>query len=299
MGSISVLSNEPVLIDFPSDYVDSGWEVVGGKAHHTGCNAGYISNTGMNLTVGQYYMVSFFVENRTSGMVRALLGDTLGAEVDSNGQHVQILQATGNGSFRFYSDGNLTVSLLDVSKYTEEDENGVTLAFSEDGNLFATYYSFLPEMMVKFIDGFFAFKNGVLWEQNVNPIRNNFFGTQYKSKIIYYVNLDAENIKTFYNIRLNGNKAWAMTEAYIFPTEGKSEGMRTYLPKKRFENYQGNWFADFLRNVDDPRFTDDLKALFNGAPMQGGVMRITLENDDITEVRLSSVEVSVATQNFT
>lgn len=173
-----------------------------------------------------------------------------------------------------------------------------TLAFDEKENKFITYYTFYPEAMIRFKDEFFAFKNGELWEQDVNEVRNNFFGVQYNSGLSFYVNTNPKDEKNYSTIHLDSNKPWAITEVKIYPTEGKSQGMLSRIKKGNFQKKQSTWYADFLRNMIDPRFTNQDIALFNGAALQGQVMKITMINDDTTEVRLKSVDVRISEQNY-
>lgn len=295
MASISTIVNTPVLIDLPSDYSDSGWRISGGIATHSSCNAG-IMIFNNQLPDGDYN-VTYEVIDYKSGYVFAFTNNSTGLSKTDNGVYTEQLTVSGD-KIRFYSDGALSLRRLTIEPVNQE-ENSLTIAFNEKLNKWVTYYSYVPEVMIKFINGFYTAKNGNIWEHNVNELRNNFYGEQYSSEITFFVNINPTTSKQYWSLRLKSNKAWEVTEASIRPTEGKSDGMRSRIKKGNFRNLQGDWFADFLRNMDDPRFTNELDALMRGAQLQGNVLKVTIKNDDSVEVRLLSVDVSVSIKNYT
>lgn len=296
MGTITTLKNAPVIIDLRTDFTDNGWAVINGKAVHSGCNQGLIKNTGIPTIAGEPITVKYLVEGRISGQVYAIAGGTSGDSITTNGAVEDTIIPVDDSGIYFYSDGDLTISLVKVFDRIVE---GTTVAFNENANKWVTYLSYVPENMVKFIDSFFTFTGGTMWEHNVNELRNNFYGQQYSSKITFYCNLDPTEVKSFFSIREKSNKLWEVTDAYIEPREGKSQGQRSRLKKGRFKNMQGDWLADFLKDLNDPRYTTELEALFKGADLQGNVMEITIQNTDTVEVRLLSVDVEVSKQEYT
>jgi hypothetical protein len=72
-----------------------------------------------------------------------------------------------------------------------------------------TSFPFVPDFMTKLNNRFFT-KNGQLYLHNdeTNPIRNNFYGVQYGSKITTVINEANSEDKIFKNIVLEGNKPW-------------------------------------------------------------------------------------------
>lgn len=296
MGQITTYKNTPITIDIQFDVIDNGWTVVGGKAVHHGCNQGNIKNLNIPTIEGKEYTIIYQVENYSSGLVRIKVGGVDGEERTSNGIFTETITALDDTGVLFYSDGNLSVGILKVA---DGVLNGVTFSYNEEARAWVSYYSFIPEYMNKFLDKFITFRDGQLWTHHTNPIRNNYYGQQFTSQVKFYCNLNPTEVKQFFSIREKSNKVWSVTDAYISPSEGKSEGQRTRLKKGRFRNLQGDFFGDFLRNLEDPRFVTELEALMKGSEMQGSVMEITLENTDTTEVRLLSVDVLVAPKSYT
>lgn len=298
MASYVLTQNSTVEIGLLDDYRDNGWTVANNIGTHSSCNAGKMLLKGFNYIVGAPNTFRYVVRDYSSGIVRLSVGAQNGANISSNGDHYETFTPNANDEVAFYSDGNLSVELLEI--YTNTiDETATTLAFDEKSNRWVGYYSFTPEMMGKFKSKFFMFSNGQLWESHTNELRNTFFGESYPSKIVFYVNISPTEIKEFFTMRQKSNKVWSVTEAYIEPQEGKSEGQLTRIKKGNFKNLQGDWFAHFMRNMNDPRFNNELDALIKGGTMQGNVMKITIENNDTVEVRMLSIDVEVAPHNYT
>jgi hypothetical protein len=303
MGKIIILEGQKGLYDPSIEYTDTGWEIDGQYATHYPCNPGTMINDSAGLTVGASYVVTYVVDRFVSGTVRAILGTTNGAAHNSNGTFTETLTCAENTNFGFYSDGFLRVKVLSYYMVPDvEEDNSRTIAFNHDLKCWVGDRSFVPEMMLTFIDKFFAFKNGSLWQQNVNPVRNNFFGQQYSSKITFYVNINPSTVKLFYTMREVANKVWAAPNAkdiVILPYEGKSMGMKSRLKVKKFKYLQGAWFAFFLRNLLDPRFNTELDRLMLGEELRGEVMEITIQNDDTTEAVLFQIDVKTSPSNYT
>lgn len=301
MTNLNITTGSIATLDLSDDTVDSGWEISGEYAIHYPCNAGYIKKR-LVLPIGNSYTLTYVVDNWVSGNINIQVGNTVGASHASNGTFTETLLSTGSGQIQFYSDGFLRLKSLKYYDNGVGTQDGITLSFHEDEKHWGCEYSFGGDMFVRFINKFFSFNNGALWLHNVNPIRNNFYGVQYDSVIKFYVNVNPTTVKDFYCIRVQSNKPWGAIETgsiHILPREGKSQGQSSRLKKGNFKNYQGNFFADFLRDATDPRFNSELGALMGGALLQGQVMEITLTNSDTVEVRLLDIDVTVSSQNYT
>lgn len=296
MANITVLKNTPYPIYLQNDFVDTGWSIQNGIAYHGSCNAGIIRNISIPIEAGESYYIEYEIVDYSSGSVNVIVGATNGESRTENGIFKETIIATDNSNIKFYSNGQLAIKSLKISN---GNTGGITVAFSEKDNRWVTYLSYIPDFMTKFIDDYYTWYNGTLWKHNSNEIRNNFYGTQYNSKITFYANINPTEVKTFYSMRQKSNKVWNMPEAITLPLYGKESGQKTRLSKSRFQNLNGDWFAAFLKDMNDPRFSTELDALFKGADIQGNVLEITIENDDTVEVRLLSIDVEAARQNYT
>ena len=288
--------DEPIDIHLNDDWYDNGWSISEGRATHVSCNEGSISNSTMPTESGETYKVRFTVMNWSSGIVYAILGGVNGPNVSANGTYEQEITAMDSSGLKFWSDGDLTIELIRVSL---GEIPAVTFSFDRNNLSWTSYWSYYPDLMARFLDGYYTWKDGQLWKHNANEVRNNFHGEQYPSIIKFFVNISPTQIKDFYSVRLKSNKVWVATEIRIPPREGKSNGQLSRLKKGRFKRLQGDWFADFMRDMLDPRFINELDALTQGALLQGNWMEITLENNGEGEVRMMSVDVQVGASNYT
>lgn len=305
MGSYIAIKGQTLSINLLDDLRDNGWVISGGKAIHSGCNPGFIELLGSNYTIGVPNEFEYKVVDYTNGYVNVQVGSSVGNNISSNNESVkEVFTPQVNDKVRFYSNGNLAIKVLSISPVLPDGtSNGITLGFYEKDNKWGGNYSYLPETMIRFVNSFFTFKSGELWRHNQNVLRNNFYGEQYTSKIVFYVNLSPDEVKNFFSMRQKSNKVWTASnndDIYIYPSEGKPNGQSSRLKMGRFKRLNnGDWFVDFLRDISDPRFMNEQDALRNGSLLQGNVMRVTLENDSAEEVRLLSVDVIVGTQQYT
>lgn len=301
--SLQIIQGQTGYVNPALSSLDSGWSISGGYATHTSCNSGVIiSLTPLGLVVGKQYTVEYIVDQYINGSVNLVLGSNSGESRTANGDYQETLTCTGNASILFFSDGSLRLSKVKFWDVENGEISGVTISFREDSNTWGSDYSYQPEMMIKFLDDFLAVKNGNLWLHNDNPIRNNFYGVQYSSKVRFYININPTTIKLFYGLRVKSNKVWYSpgdTDILIYATEEKPNGMASRLKKNKFVSLYGDWFADFLRNLLDPRFENSLDALLGGDELRGDLMELNLINDDTVEVILFEVDVEVSKMNYT
>lgn len=298
MGSYTITKNTQLVVNLPEDFSLQGWTVSQGTAIHSGCNSGYI-RLNIDLSSSTNWTFRYNISNLTSGTVNIVVNGVSGIVRSMAGIYEEEFVVNDpNALIQFYATGETSLQILQI--YPEsEAQDGTTFAFNEDNDRWVTYYSYMPEFMAKFINSFFAFDNGRLWEQNVNEVRNNFFGVQYPSVITFYCNLNPTEVKNFYSMRQKSNKVWSVPSIEIPARYGKPNGQKSRLKTGRFRNLQGDWFSDFLRDMEDSRFVTTLDALMKGAELQGNYMKITIQNDDTTEVKLFSVDITISKNDYT
>lgn len=300
MGQITILKNATGYIKPEIDFQDTGWVISGGIATHYPCNPGTMANISIQgLVVGRTYDIIYDVLNYGSGGVKAILGTTNGTTKSANiTQFSENLVCAGNTTLSFYSDGFLSIANLVIF---DEAQQSVpfTFCFNEKNKQWSHAQSFVPDMMLKYGNEFYSFKNGAAWKHNANPVRMNFYGQQYSAQITFVLNSERDTVKIPSNIIINSNNLWWVPNIAVKPYEGKSLGMQSRIKKGRMVRLQGIYWADFLRNMVDPRFTDQLQALLYGEELRGCVMTITIQNDDTDETILSKVEVEYSPQMLT
>ena len=119
-----------------------------------------------------------------------------------------------------------------------------TLTYSDNAKGWTSFHSFVPDWMAKLNNRFFSIKDGQLYLHNdeTNPIRNNFYGIQYGSKITTVINEANSEDKIFKNIALEGNKPWNvaiktnLTEGTIASSEFNTRESRHFAHTRGNEN---------------------------------------------------------------
>jgi hypothetical protein len=121
-----------------------------------------------------------------------------------------------------------------------------TLTYSEKAKGWTSFHSFLPDWMVKVNNRFLSIKNGQLYLHNdeTNPVRNNFYGEQFDSKMVTVVNEESSEDKIFKTLVLEGNLPWDatiksnLTESAIKTTEFNARESRYFAYVRRNEQQE-------------------------------------------------------------
>lgn len=300
--SLNIIKNQTGYVNPAISILDTGWTISGKYAIHTSCNSGIIKALGsLGIQLGKPYVIKYTVDNYVSGTVQLKAGTASGVVRNANGEYEETITFVGNTTLSFFSDGALRISVLKFYDPANATSAATTISFHEGSNSWGAEYDIAPEQIIKFIDQFLIIVNGDLWLQESNSLYNNFCGVQYVSKITFIANDNPTVVKVFFSERIEANSRWFSPDKgdiNIKPTEGKSLGMSSRLKKNNYKNYQGSFFADFLRNMDDPRFETELEALFKGAELRGRVMEITIQNEENTESILFEIDIKSATSNY-
>lgn len=299
MSLYSIIQGQTGYVNPQTSILDTGWTVDGVYATHGSCNMGtMVAANDFGLQVGRSYVFEYIVDKYINGSVRLFAGTTPGTSRTAAGTYKETLVVEGNNFLSFFSDGGLRIH--DLTFYDEllGPQPGRTISFNERANKWVSEYSFMPEMMVKFIDKLFSFSNGSLWQHNVNPLMNNFYGVQYPSQVVFISNQEYQKNKLWFNLRTDSTGGWYCPSIVTPPDDQFPNGMETVLTRNNMKVIDGKLWADILRDVTDPNFafiTDPglraANALFRGRMMQGGWLIVTMQNDDITPATLSSAEI--------
>ena len=136
-----------------------------------------------------------------------------------------------------------------------------TLSYSEKSGGWTSFHSFVPDWMTRLNNRFFSIKNGQVWLHNdqENPVRNNFYGTQYNSKITPVFNDAPSDDKIFKNLVIEGTHSWKANLRTNY-TEGE-------IQSTEFNKRESRWFAYTRKNEDT--------ADYSGAVQGVGVIQST------------------------
>lgn len=189
-------------------------------------------------------------------------------------------------------DRKIGMYLLTFNEFDGEaiSASPYTFAFSEVQNGWKTRFSFIPDCYGSVGAEFFLFNSDGHWRQMgyAGDGYNNFFGVQYDSMVKFAANPRPDAVKDWYCIDLRTNERWEAPAIEIPENLDYKSGMLSRLKTNKFSSYEGDWCADFLRDMNDTAAefegisdpdTRAATALLRGRPLKGGVLIVTLQSD--------------------
>lgn len=246
---MEVIQNNTLQFDVTPYLNSRGWSVntQTNKATHSQGISGELEFTNYTIQEGNSYQYSITVEQLGSGgslIVR--IGNAESAPITSLGYHQGVLTPTQSGAVRLYSASDITVSGLDIRILDNEnvilDNN--TITWSEERNGWVTFKEFIPEHGFSMYTNLFTVKDGKLWiHSKDNTIPNNFYGTQYYTRVKFPV--ASVGVKTYHSIALHGNKVMGTTENGIQTQLGNVTDLIAY----DFDSREGIHYANKLRDI--------------------------------------------------
>jgi|TARA_R110002124_G_scaffold59492_1_gene164323 hypothetical protein len=124
-----------------------------------------------------------------------------------------------------------------------------TLSYSNGVKGWPSFYSFNPDYMIGMNNYFYTFNQGNLYRHNTNPLYNNYYGTQYSSRITTVMNENPLFNKIFKTISLHSDKSWETS----LSTDIESNG---YISSNWYKKKEGAWFADVKSTNQIPAILD-------------------------------------------
>lgn len=118
-----------------------------------------------------------------------------------------------------------------------------TITYCEKNKGWGGFFDYLPEAMCRLNNRFFMIKNGQLHLANDkdNPVRNNFFGVQYSSKITTVFNENPNDDKIFKTLVEQSNRPWSaniktnLTESNLATAEFTQRESRQFAHLRKSE----------------------------------------------------------------
>ena len=86
-----------------------------------------------------------------------------------------------------------------------------TVAYNIRRDLWTSFYSFIGEGYAELNNVLYSFKNGKAYSHNTNSTYNNFYGTNYSSKIEIVSNVNPSMVKKYDALNIEADKAWDFT----------------------------------------------------------------------------------------
>lgn len=124
-----------------------------------------------------------------------------------------------------------------------------TISYSDKVDGWTSFHSFIPDWLVKLNNRLFSIKDGQLWLHNdeTNPVRNNFYGVQYNSKVVTVFNEGPSEDKIFKTLNLEGTHPWKATI--------KTNYTESTILKTEFNKRESRWFAHTRQNENSNDLT--------------------------------------------
>lgn len=126
--------------------------------------------------------------------------------------------------------------------------------------------SFQPDYMFELEDNLFLVKNGDVYRANSTDSFCNYFGTQFRPRVMPIFNQEADVTKAWKNLSVQANMPPAL--AYLMTQEPYVQA--TDLTMSDFQNVEGKFVAKLYKNKFDPKYNFNFdQALIKGEDMRG------------------------------
>lgn len=296
----NIIEDGSTTVDLVALANTTGWSASGQSATHDSCNTGsiyLIPPTGVVLTVGVTYRITFQVDSISGGYVQPFMGTTAGTQYTTAGfKSFTILAAGANPRFQFLSNAACRITIFNIQDTTTittaKQRNNVV--YNEKENKWSDYRTYNPDFGFGFFIELYTIKNGDLYvHQHGSDSRNNFYGTQYSSIINMPFNQHSANSNTYESVSIQSNMLMITTTDGITTSLGQiSELIGEDFTKATLTDggtivivntAEGIYSAPFLRdkNID----------IVNGDVLKGNWLTIELVTTAATPLRLFSVAI--------
>jgi hypothetical protein len=183
-----------------------------------------------------------------------------------------------------------TVFAIDCSNVLINPETQTTVSFSESSDGWISRKSFIPEFGISLNTIYYTFKNARIWAHGANPLKNNFYGTQYDSSFNVIINSDPLSVKSFKTLNYTGtqsrkykytynNKLYTLEEIIanqyipIAITQTKTGWYTNYMVTdlesgmvKEFLNKENKWF-NYVKPVFERKNCNPANIISIGNPI--------------------------------
>ena len=116
----------------------------------------------------------------------------------------------------------------------------ITVSYSPKNSGWTSFHSFIPEWMIGMNSHFYSFYRGNIYKHYSNNTRNNYYGTQYTSKVTPVFNDEPTVNKMFKTLGLDGSASWDATI-----TTDQSTG---FMDSTYFDLKEGDYYT-YIRRV--------------------------------------------------
>lgn len=165
----------------------------------------------------------------------------------------------------------------------------LTLAYSKTRKGWTNYFSFTPEMYGRLRNQIIGFVDGKLYLHSAGTTYNNFYGTQYDSRLRFVMNKDYPKVKVPLSVWYRGTGKWGTIITNV-PTASYPYGQETEMTENHFLLEEDGYYSEVLKNRLDPRYPTTDQAWVNGEDIRGDAPEIEFYNKETTASRLDSTK---------
>ena len=178
------------------------------------------------------------------------------------------------------------------------DYQGKTLVYDIKNNRWLGSYSFYSEGMVALQNQLYSFRDGFLYLHNQSNNQCNFYGVQYKAKIMPVSNMFASQLKSYNAIAIEAN----MQPSYLYMYNNYPYQQISDLVDYQFTPLEGVWNATFQRNIIQPTATGNTTiSRLTGERMRSVAMMFMLEftvsGSTVLELKFMNIAFTVSLGN--
>lgn len=274
----------PITINLIPEVTDGrDWTLndVTQKATHIKCNDGEIELLSLQVRPNTTYEYSYNIESISDGYIKISAGGDNSAPLETtNGIKIGELNTINNSPLKFFSNGNVIISNLNlkiIKNVTEGDSEERTVVYNEGTNKWVSFRSYLPDSGVSLFTDLFTFKEGQTYIHSDRVNRNRFYGVKYDTRIKFQIS--SKGVKTYESIAIHSNKVIGTTVDGIITELGQISD----LINEDFITREGIHYANFLR--------DNFIDIMNGERLKGRFIVIEFEDKCGKKLHIFKTEV--------
>jgi cyclophilin family peptidyl-prolyl cis-trans isomerase len=253
--SDSVLSQAvPYLGNYGINKNPESFAVYGNRMYFVDIQRGVVLRLGNDgfTPISNYKMKNFFTDSFKA--IQSLRGDNFHKIVGvyDSAFDEYVISQPGHWSYKAIQDKNGNIIYVKDNHLIE----AYTVGFCESSNRWNSFYSYIPEMMCPFQNGFVSFDGGNLYVHNIsgryvdgqNNVKtyntyNKFYGIEYDSELWVVSNEAPSNNKVYQSFSQESDKIWDVT--FDSPN-----GQSTALLPSDFDTRENIHYSDIMNDVN-------------------------------------------------
>jgi hypothetical protein len=255
--------NNEYIVSIPSIYSSSvSVDIDGGGSFDSDLQTESDGTVDTNVSFGSDFLQwettdinweSMFMNHEDAGNGVVYFEDgssQLSNDLETSTDVVNVVVTNANNDFYGEAQVDLaasTVAFADTEGLTftsagaNEVFTGYTVGYDAKGGFWTSFYSYIPERMGYIKNSFFTFSGGRMYTHDTNNTRNNFYGTQYNSKLVAASTINPSLVKSYESISLEGSAPWSGT----FTNTDQS----STVPVGAFDKRERNYYAHINRDT--------------------------------------------------